>query len=894
MILRLAHSAGLLAAAAAMAAAASVAPGGERQSLSLTLQQALPYRVVGQRQELWDLHVGLRLQENGKVDANGWAWSPASGPLEHPVRVVRSSVSDDEVTLTLEVTVRHALPRCIGGSGRMVVRCQRDGGRLRGSYDANFTAPGKAETLQLWRRLGGGSDCPITHGLQARATESVTRVPRRYYGIGGDAAQPVLALGKIRTLATCKADPNRPAILTGTVEALRKGLGDGSGSESAARLRKHLSGECPPSFQAAGLAMLKLAGDRQGSEADTLRAASKALSALETARKRGKLEAVDLSRDLVAVAVATELAGSDWPGGYRYKIAEQLAGWSRWLALQELPADTDRLPLAEGGVFHGIADQADARLAMLRAAQGLAALAAQRAMDDLVANGQIEQADANLPACREIARRSVRRFLQSAVGESGAPTGQAGFTEAVSIVVPYVLAERNATGVDIAAGTPARQIARWGLVTRGIGMDGRRLDEQADWLPAAGLVADRQGRAGVLAAMADAPAWSSPWPALLACVLAGSGDKASPLELPAAAIDRTMGSIVLRSGDGKDWLTIFHAATGPRRAAQRRGHFTLYGLGRHWVHPADDRPVGAWPEKRWYNALQTYDALLTGHKGVVPLGPGRLQRIRADRQGGGSLSMLATGFEEVPDEKGRTSGGDVDDARLWRTVGVDTSGRCGAPMLLVTVGGASGLKDRRRIWEINVGDVSARQVRIEGRRFVVSPEGTDAALAGTMVYPPTGYVTYQPPKEGRGGRILCSTMPPGKTNDQMLEQSMDDMLADVRKLAEGVDWQEPNDVDIDIDAAFNLPKDKQNRQQDQKDGQVVLNKLYRHTSSVKMGGTDRFIRAVNNCVMVLTVQKGDPPKVTVADREAPVLLHVGPVRVRYREYLLTFHGEEDR
>ncbi|MFP4054260.1 MAG: hypothetical protein ACLFV7_10415 [Phycisphaerae bacterium] len=596
---------------------------------------------------------------------------------------------------------------------------------------------------------------------------------------------------------------------------------------------------------------------------------------------------------LSATACALDCAGASWSKADRARIAEHLVGWARRLAMQQRPARAEQALLRARQPLSGFAGKHDAKLAVLRAGQGLAAIAVQRARPGAAA----ELADA-----RTIARRSVRRFLQSAFGDAGAPTGQHGLTETLQIVALYVLAEKQLSGEDLAAGTGAKSLARWGLVTRGVGIDGRLTREDPRWLAPAAMLADGRWARTCLQQMSEDKQRATGLRDARLRLLAGmhhptvaKGNRgpasAAGEARPAAAMDRDMGVVVFRGGkDGADFLTTFHAASGPIDAAELRGHFTLSGLGRHWVRPVGNAEPLSWPNVRRANALQVYESLLTERKGVRPLGAGHLRRVRAfDGGTGGSVSMLAHGFAEVD---GKKRNREVDDpASLWRTVGVDTSKRSGAEMLLVTVGGAVGLKDRRRVWEIDVGDVPADRVQIDGRRFTIRPADSNATMTGTMVYPPTGHLSYLPPHDGTGGRIRCAMTPPGKTNDQMLEDSMADKLAEVRRLAEGVHWEDGDATSIEIEAAFNLPKDEPQSRQLQKDAQAILNKLFRQTSSVKMGGGDRFPKAVNSCVMVLTVQEGNAPTVTVADKNAQELLRVGDVPVRYREYLLTFESD---
>jgi hypothetical protein len=550
--------------------------------------------------------------------------------------------------------------------------------------------------------------------------------------------------------------------------------------------------------------------------------------------------------------------------------------WARRLTLHSLPESINNVP-PKGFLLSQADGPYDARIAVVRAAQGLAAIVARRA----------GQPAADLQTARTIARRSVRRYARTAFGRNGAPIGQHGLSETLQIVAMYALAERRAGGMDISAGTGLARIGQWGWTTRGLGIEGRPLSDNADWLGAAALLSEEKLAGQLMAAIEQVLPPSTPSAEALAMLATARIKPTTPPARSAAAIDRTMKSIVFNDPDANATV-LFHAGEVPRVVAQRRGHFVVSALGRNWITPPNPPSPLSWPVGRRMNTLQAYRAALTSRTGVAALGPGRMMRVRSYDHGG-SVSMLAEGFQQL-DGRGRPTGKQVDDnTRIWRTLGVDTSGRCGADVLLVTVGGATGLKDRQRVWEINVGDLASEHVSIRGRRFTIAPPHSKATLTGTMVYPPTGHITYRSPTDGRQGRLRCAMTPPGRTNDQILTESMDKQLVAIRKLAEGVDWEDPNTIELEIEAPFDIPKETTpDPEKEQADAQAVLNKLFRHTSSTKMGGGDRFLRAIGSCVVVLTIHTGDAPPVVIAPKDARELLTVGDVRVRYREHLLTF------
>ncbi|MFW5733102.1 MAG: hypothetical protein ACOCZU_07795 [Planctomycetota bacterium] len=861
-IKRLAVTIGLAATIfAVVAPAAGANPTGQ---IEVVLEDALPYVAARHtRNHLHDLHVTLTVR-NGQLDGNAWAWSPACPAVEHPAVVTEGKLTADALEVTLTIDVKPVLPKFRGGKGVVTLSLRRDDSQLLGSYDANFVAPTPKELNDWWRSIGGGQRCPATAGLRTHRTHSVLRVPRRFSGAGGNAAQPVVARGAIKF-----SQPHNGARGGLLMPDAKPPFAD----DRARPAVKVLTDEPNDPFS---LGVAHRVRPGQGSADRAHKAGLANLAALETGWQKRTLTPLTFGRRLAHAAAALDLCGSEWDKKQRDAYAATLVTWARRGMMHRTPESIDDVPPADfllrqaDGAF-------DTKIAVVRAAQGLAALAAQRA----------GRPTTDIRDPRVTARRSVHRYAETAFGRSGAPIGQHGLTEALPIIAMYVHAESRHPGAGVAADTGLTRVGKWGWITRGMGIDGKRLSENADWLPAATLLANGTLAGELRGAMEKAAAPASPSTAAMAILAMANVPAGDTPHRPTAAIDRTVKSVVFNDR-ATGATTLFHAAAVPRIAAGRRGHFTVSALGREWICPPNSPAELHWPTARQSNALQAYRASITSRTGAAPLGAGRLMRVRAfDR--GGSVSMLAGGFQQL-DEQGKPTGKEIDeDTRIWRTLGVDTSGRCGAEMLLVTVGGATGLKDRHRVWEINVGNIPAEHVSIQGRTFTIAPPDANATLTGTMVYPPTGYITYRPPAEGRQGRIRCAMTPPGKTNEQMLQDSMAAKLNEIRKLAEGVDWEDPNTIELEIEAPFDIPKETtKDPARDQADAQAVLNKLFRHTSSTKMGGGDRFLRAIAGCVVVLTIQTGEAPPVVVAPKDARELLTVGDVGIRYREHLITF------
>ncbi len=913
----------LLAAAFSLLDVARGEPAGRTGVLRLTLDESVPLSARGLPRGLRDFELELTWRD-GKLSRDVWAYLFATPGLEHRGRLLDVEQTDAKLKAKIELTVLPYPPLYTGGTGVIELDLDRDVHDYRGGYAARWSGLDEREAQALWDAMGAPGKALWLGGLRDGATASVLNVPRGGGPLGGPEVPPVAAHGRFVRLGDARdaaALPKHPRLLTDPQrwKALAERAKGHAAGELLAQLDRTLypRDDAPaagsPATRAAGhalrYALLGGAGDRDRCAAS----AAAALAGWKPNTASGDADpTLERARHVAGLALAYDLAAEAWDEQLRERVRNHLAERAWFFAAQTPPKDIRNIPFGKGAVFGKPVGPFDLRVATVRAAQGLAALAI---LDAPVPDGHPVDA-ARLRLALDVAARSVRRFLRTGLGRSGAGLGQYGLDAAIGLVFPFVRAYRSATGADLATGTGTPHVLGLSLTAAGQNFPGAPTSPVGDWLPAA-LVAAPD-------ALRPAAKWywrkhdyrpSDPWSGALAAAHfpydAETVDPSSRREPAVAAHDRDAGVVAFRSGwtPGRSFAAQFNYAAATSRAAGRRGHFALRGLGRQWiVEPAKPGRFD-WPAPRRQNTQQVYEGRWTSHRPATPTGPGRLGVAQAARSGSGSASMVASGYEEIDPPEGREKA-EVEKSLVWRTLGVDYSGRSGAEALLVTVGGAVGLKDRRRVWEANLGDVPADRVKIEGVSFTVRPEGTNATLRGTVVYPPTAHLAYRPPQEDAGGRIQIGMVPPGVSNAEMLEESLEQKLKEVaetirrRRPPRAQDEDEEDETavrhdspeeiaaafdDIEIDVKFRVRRANERlRKRMQAEGKVLFNKIYRHVSSIKMGGGDRGPKAKNSCVVVLTVQTGEAPQVKVLPMDHPALLKVGPQIVHYREYLIRF------
>jgi hypothetical protein len=209
-------------------------------------------------------------------------------------------------------------------------------------------------------------------------------------------------------------------------------------------------------------------------------------------------------------------------------------------------------------------------------------------------------------------------------------------------------------------------------------------------------------------------------------------------------------------GDGDDFVAqVFLKAhfiggwNGPNG-----GTFRLMGLGRVWAFGPDDRNRSRWeenvvqlPENPEINlgaaARATYFDARPDGSGVVSMDLADIYAT-AVRDRKGRRGRLYEPYGNIRVDKSFADSG----IRGMRSVGVDYSGKCGAPCLFVVVDKIAGGK--KKIWTWQVDKATAKRKKdepgildhttVDGNTFTIAhPDG--ATLRGTLVTPEKVRVT---------------------------------------------------------------------------------------------------------------------------------------------------------
>jgi hypothetical protein len=872
----------LLVAVAGPVLAADLPPPGRWEIL---IENAVPSHPPAQRRGRPHHDLQITLSSDGRNFAErGWAWFEALPGVEHDVRVSRADWTAEVLRLDLEIMFRPQLPDCLGGTARYRLQLQPESDRWIGGFDGTVTGVSDQDALALWRLFGREGLPRFRCRVRDGEVNSLLDPP--------EASRPVRAVAVLRPVSE-PAAAERARLLVGDAERARlvERVKRGTPAQLHAHLADLLAATGRPvthGFDAAGWGFIHyLTGE-----------ATAARRALDAARRSvvaaGDLNDLALAREMAGLAVAYDFCRDTWDAESRQEIGRTLTGFgARIAALDQDPARPDKLVFGPTGALRDVEGPFDCRLATFRAAAGLAVLAT---LADQPTGERADVAERVL----NVVERSVRRFLETGIGENGAGIGNTGYDEAIEIVFPFLRAWRHARGQDLAANTGARRTVVWGIMTRGLGFDQPGESPVGFWLAAGADLAEPRWR--------PLTRWhwdrhgyrpANPFHALMA-ILAYPDDvearSASEL-MPLAMEDKASGSYVLRSGwqQDREFVTIFECGAHPSgRAASRRGNFSVFGLGREWIRrpqPAPDR--AQWLSASEFNVVNVHAAQVGGLQAARPQHRGVMQRVRVRRDGSGSVSMSGEGFLTLPDPRG--SWAEVEPVgypytpKSWRTMGVDYSGASGAAAALVFVEGHVGLGDRRQAWEADIGEVPAERVNIDGLRFTVWPADTRASLAGTVVYPTTAHIEYQPPRDGRGGRLVIWRSKPEKAWEVELQASLERKIEQISK---GFIRQTDDDFENELNIILDLPLvDKRSP-----DLKALLErqhlgyfaKLYRHSSSTAMGGPNRGPQARASWVIVLTIQEGDPPEVQPVEFPEDELLRIGGQAVDYQEYLIEF------
>ncbi len=834
----------------------------DAQEVELVLEAALPYQAVGSdgtRPEQ-DVVLTLRVGDGG-AGTSAWAWIAARPDQEHPVAISSSRLTDTRLELAGRISFLDRFPTHQGGDALVTVTAERRGRRWHGGYtlevDAKELLRHRQEvaianrldwaaiqgSVEPGRRLCLAAAKTVFHGNDRTSYQivlrgnSLGRVPRRSERIAADAWFPWLVGGDL---------PAAP------ISILRQRL--------ATTAAEH------PGVAAAAWAALARRGETDAA-AQALVLAQQAVTALGAPAPSASW--FEPSREVAGLALALAWSQAAWSDTDRRTIADALRQAQRDL-LDAAPSAAARN--ARTGAIGG---PWDPRLAATRSAAGLAALA-------LLTLGPDPAQDAVLERCR----LTLRRFLVSGLGESGAPLGHAGTEEALQLVGPFLAALAATTGERLEEGTGFAQAGAWAAVTGG------RMFLAGD---------QRHGAWQVFTRLISAPerlpflqfyhlrhpvAARDGWEALFALVLARDREP-DGCHPPTEIEDQKTGALALRAGwkDPDAPVAILVNGMGCAPAMVWQHSLILAGGGTEWL-PGPTYPHGEfrWPRAVDLPQFQIRGTQERGRAWVSASAPGKVTRVFADPPHGGSASH--TGHDYQYDRMADVAESGLSDlVRKWQTVSVDFAEAPDPALTAVLVASSSGFPGRSRCWSLPLGPLAADEVTCAQNTFTVQPKGSPWILRGTCVFPDTSQPAFVAAADGAPARI---EVPLGRPNvSTSLEATTDAMLkgtdredadpANVREQAPSLD-----DV-TDLDSGA-----KDQREREAGWVYVKLRKVY---TDAKMGRPYMKERLRNHGVLVLTLSKGPPPAIAVLPPGEPALLRIGTRTLTYWEFWGEFGAE---
>jgi hypothetical protein len=344
-----------------------------------------------------------------------------------------------------------------------------------------------------------------------------------------------------------------------------------------------------------------------------------------------------------------------------------------------------------------------------------------------------------------------------------------------------------------------------------------------------------------------------------------------------------MGTYVLGAGSGR--CVYFRGGAGHDDAAGSRGDLYLYALGREWItaHSALEGDF-SWPRAADRNVMAIAQESKAGQVAVVvPRCAGRIDRVRFDRSNGGFDGSGSVCMRADPDsgtsrrwrrsaEVFGSEGGWGVGGSAWRTIGVDFSGASGADVLVVIVEGAvlSGA-EFARCWAMDTGPVAPERVSTGPSTFDIRADGTNASMRGVFLMPGDVDVSYLRPGDGKSGRIRAYLNVKRASGDVPLEHI-------VRAKASGTG------VEADLPAVAEPGRGGGGNSRVDERIPMAIDTLRRGSYSAP--NADQM--GTNACVVVLTVQSGDPPHVELAPNRDGQLLKVGGQTVFYEDSVIVF------
>lgn len=816
-----------------------------------------------------DLQLSLVVDADGQLAETGWAWLQAFPTLEHPVRVTSASWDGDRLRAEVVVSIVDRWPRRLGGELVVTIDAERRGRRLSGEYQAVATVVPERERATLRRERTGSSRSPGDASVRVREADRASQIPPDpsvfaqhgvdtpkvdYIRLGGRIHAPSAAV--VSAGAAGQLWPNRAEWWQRADQAaISAGMADSGEVLGARLLAAALAGDADT---AAGLA----AG---------------AGAALEASRG----EWFDYARTLAGLALAVDATGDRWADSARNDALQVLRDQAVIIGgLASMAADGAYL---NGGPLAEVTATDDPRYVSLRAAAGLAALAVL---------GQSDALDPAMVQLAEVTRRSVVRFLAVGIGEHGSPLGHSAHDEMLEVLVPFVVAWEAVSGEDLADGTGLERTGSW--LARS---DGRQLRlanaRTGAWQAfAAAVAAERDVPVLGWYAGQFPPAAVDLWQQCWLPATAPASSEAPNAGL--SAFDERAGSLVARQAwtGGTDLVTIISSGEGGRGHGGLQRSL-LVGGAHEWLQLAPvARGVSQWVDPLAANSMRLRPAGGSGVGAALPSGGGKVMRVSAIGRSA-NLGQTATAFTTTNRTGRRVDTRRLDPApKVWQTTAVDYSGFGGADATLVLVGGAVHMGDRGRVLSLDLGpanEVPASSVRIDHEGFQIKLPGVDRVLAGRCIFPAIANATTRVDEETRRRWLDVTLTELDELVDGVFADGIASNMMDLDRIA--AVRPDRGDMDFGLDDLDLVDPEEENDRL--MAARAAFTRLYRVSTSHKMGDPHRRERVRSQYVIVLTIGSGSPPPVELAQPGSDHLLTIGDQRVTWWEYLAEFQQEAD-
>ena len=280
---------------------------------------------------------------------------------------------------------------------------------------------------------------------------------------------------------------------------------------------------------------------------------------------------------------------------------------------------------------------------------------------------------------------------------------------------------------------------------------------------------------------------------------------------------------------------------------------------------------------------------VSGDGAAIPIASGRVERVAAPGQ---SISLGQKGLRfQTSNTRSNSNallrhGGGTEElaSQVWQTFACDTSGLSGAEAAIVIVGGALHMGDRQRVYTLNLGNIASENVFIDETGFIVQPALRETRLVGRCIFPEGADISVETNDAGQTSIAIRITELDEQVGGLFADSAVLSLLnagsSNAGSSSAEANW---NDGLADIQLASDAVLDE-----NQRIAATALEKLYRVSTSSKMGDPSRRERVESQFVLVLLLCRDEAPAVSMLGPERNALFSIGDQAVTYWEHFVEF------